>query len=162
MCCWRLPRLANAGCCVVCSWPVDSTACVLLQGAPEPTCHSFRQLVSLPLPNPDILERSAGVQGALPREQGSGSPGPAALPVSQAQSPGIPALDLLAHCAEVGSLQPVTMMPMGRGPSRRILSRATAIAIVLDVCQCVPHCCRACSSRSSLPWWLHPLRLQRW
>ena len=100
---------------------------MLPQGKLEPTCHDFRRLVSLPLPNPDTLERPPGVQGAVPREQGSASPGPAALPVSQAQRPGITALDLLAHCAEVGPLQPVTMslhvlppekglLPTGRAP----------------------------------------------
>ena len=132
---------------VLCYLPVKCTACVLLQGKLEPTSHSFRQLVSLPLPDPDILQSPARVQGAVPQERSSASPGPAALPASQAQCPDITALSLLADCAEVGSLQPVLLClhacPCRRGcrpeagPCCRTLSRATANAAVLDVCQCV-------------------------
>ena len=93
---------------------------MLLQGNPEPTCHPFQRLVSLPLPNPDILERPARVPGTVPQEQGSAPPGPAALPASPALSPDIPALHLLAVCAEVGSLQFVTVCLHGRPLRKRL------------------------------------------
>ena len=145
---------------VLCYLPVKCTACVLLQGKLEPTSHSFRQLVSLPLPDPDILQSPARVQGAVPQERSSASPGPAALPASQAQCPDITALSLLADCAEVGSLQPVLLCL--HAPAEEAADRKQALAVAPSaeplrmllcwMCASVcPNPCRACSSRSSLP-----------
>ena len=150
----------RAGCCVVCSLD-ESIACVLMQGKPEPTGLRIRQLFSLPLPNPDILDCPAGVQGAVPQEQGFASPGPAALPASQAQSSDISALHLLANCAEVGPLQPVTLCLHALAPAEEAADQKQALALASSaeplrtllcwMCASVSQSCRACSSRSSLP-----------